>query len=249
MGERRDKVGLVLSLGRADQGFENFVRSAKSNLPPGSEIVICINDSSLPETKLLVRSISSSLGSTVVTAPLGKERTFAFTYLLGYTKALELGCTWIIEMDYGAHSPQELTKFLRKSDEGAVFSNKISQNSVNTYPLQRKLVSIMATWLANKFLRFRSRVSDMTSGYEAFDANLIRSIFEKIVPTSWISVSSAGHLFQTEIRSYALWSGARVREVSIEYGLHKKGKKLPLGYLLKAFFGFIRLSQMRGKFS
>ena len=118
-------------------------------------------------------------------------------YLEGYRRALEDGAECVLEMDGGgSHQPDEIPQFLEKLNEGydCVWGSRFTQGGgMSHQPLYRKILSSGGTILANLVLG--TRLKDMTSGFEGFQAQVLKSMnLDKFLST--------GHMYQTEMRYY-----------------------------------------------
>lgn len=121
----------------------------------------------------------------------------ASCYRKGYEEALKDNADYIIEMDAGgSHAPEAIPDFIDKLDhdyECAWGSRFIDGGADENMPLYRRFLSRGGTYLANAVLG--TRLHDMTSGFEAFHADVLRQFdFSKFL--------SKGHMFQTEMRYY-----------------------------------------------
>lgn len=131
-------------------------------------------------------------------------------YLEGFRKALADNADYIIEMDGGgSHQPSEIPQFIEKLDEGydCVFGSRFIKNGeISNHPLYRRILSSGGTILSNIVLK--TRLKDMTSGFEGFQANILKSMDLK-------SFLSTGHMYQTEMRFYC--RNLNIIEVPIHY--------------------------------
>jgi dolichol-phosphate mannosyltransferase len=138
-------------------------------------------------------------------------------YLHGFREALKQGADYVVEMDGGgSHDPNELPDFIRLLDQGhdCVFSSRFTKGGgMVNQPLKRRLISWGGTRLSNLVLG--TNMSDMTSGYEAFRAPVLRAIDEKIGFDNFLSLRKASHFIQTELRYYC--SGLNYAEKPIVY--------------------------------
>jgi dolichol-phosphate mannosyltransferase len=125
-------------------------------------------------------------------------------YLRGFREAVQRGADYVIEMDGGgSHDPVEISDFIRLLDEGndCVFSSRFTKGGgMVGFPFKRRLLSWGGTLLSNLVLG--TGLSDMTSGYEAFRAPVLRAIDEKIGFNNILSLRNASHFIQTELRYY-----------------------------------------------
>lgn len=221
------------------------INSQKINDIKETIIILSMDDNSGPtfwkEASKLTRQYDSVL--LTITKIKKKNYTYARSFLAGFERALKEKADIIVEMDIGTHDPKLIPYMVSKiNDKDCVFSTRFSLGGdfIN-YPLQRKLISRIGTILSNLLLNIHPTISDMTSGYEVFTSDLLRKLFLFRKPNEWISVHSTPHLFQTEIRTYALMHKARFTLVPITYGISKKGVSLPLSYLIRSLLGFFAL--------
>lgn len=126
-----------------------------------------------------------------------EARGVATCYLYGFKVAIEEGSDFIIEMDAGgSHNVRDIPKFLKKLDEGygCVWGSRfIKGGGVKDLPVYRLFLSRGGTILSNLVLG--TRLHDMTSGFEAFRADVLRKMnLDKFM--------SRGHMYQTEMRYY-----------------------------------------------
>lgn len=127
-----------------------------------------------------------------------KESTGVIScYLEGFRRALEDGAEQIIEMDGGgSHKPEEIGQFIEKLSEGydCVWGSRfVTGGGIENLPLYRRILSGGGTFLANLVLH--TTLKDMTSGFEAFKAEVLRGM-------NLDAFLSTGHMYQTEMRYY-----------------------------------------------
>jgi len=128
----------------------------------------------------------------------------------GYREALKNNHEYIIEMDAGySHDPKALPMFLRVLNEGnecAFGSRFINGGSIWGSSWKRRMLSKSGTIIANLLLR--TRLYDMTSGYQGFHARIV----EKFMGYQLLSEA---HFYQTELRY--LLRRTRYAEIPIHY--------------------------------
>lgn len=194
---------------------------------------------------------------TIVLADLSKVSR-AYLYLASFEAALAHGADLILEIDpTGSHNPQEIPAFIQplaavladdKNLMGCVMSTRFSHGGKNSYPYFNVLVSKVGTVLARGFLGIGDAgkdLTDLTSGFEAFSATLLKKLLEIIPAKNWVS-SYWGplHLFQTEMRVMVFWLAAKYKitifQRGISFGVNRtKDPKMPsFSYLFHAFIGF-----------
>ena len=139
-----------------------------------------------------------------------ENRCVVDAYVVGYKRALEAKCDWILEMDAGfSHQPADLTMFFDKMSQGydCVFGSRFCPGgSMKESPLARRLISRGGTILSNLLLG--TRLKDMTSGFELFARNALQLVVNK-------GIRSRGPFFQTEIKVYC--RNLHIAEVPIQY--------------------------------
>ena len=170
----------------------------------------------------------------VVWAP--ENRCVVDAYVRGYKEALNRGSDWILEIDAGySHQPAEIPRFFAKMDEGydCVFGCRFREGGVmSNNPFKRKALSCGGTFLSKLLLR--SRLNDMTSGFQLFSRSAIENILQR-------GIRSRGPFFQTEMKAYCL--RLNVAEVPITYS----GANHSIGQaaIKDALAGLWRLYQLR----
>jgi dolichol-phosphate mannosyltransferase len=139
-----------------------------------------------------------------------QNRNVVDAYLNGFRAALEKGHDHIIEMDSGlSHDPRAIPMFLRVLHEGndcAFGSRYINGGSMSNSPFQRRVLSKGGSILAN--LMLGTKMNDMTSGYEGFNAVTLRKLLQ-------MPIRSRAHFYQTEVRYLLRYQ--RAIEVPIHY--------------------------------
>lgn len=118
-------------------------------------------------------------------------------YFYGFKTAIEDGAEQIIEMDGGgSHQPSEIYEFIEAFDKGyeCVWGSRyLRKGDMEKQPWYRMILSKGGTWLSNLVLG--TKLKDMTSGFEAFKAEVLKSLdLDKFL--------SHGHMYQTEMRYY-----------------------------------------------
>jgi len=176
------------------------------------------------------------------------KRGLAYAYLGGMKQAILDKVETVVEIDAnGAHDPAEIREFLNVINTGrdAALSTRFSLGGKSKYPIQRIAISYFGTVTANLMLNLGGWVSDMTSGYEAFDAVSLNRVLSLKPIENWVSVVyGPGHFIQTELRSRGIistkWNYAMV---PIIHGVERneEPQKLKLKTVLKAFTSLIKL--------
>jgi len=221
------KIYIVMPIANEEGTIEDLLNSILSLDVPHINIVLVMDHYSRDNTYNIVSRISKE-NPKVRLLFHEKSTGVVSCYLYGFEHVLEQGADYIIEMDGGgSHNPKEIPNFIKHLDEGydCVFSSRFMKyGSIENHSLYRKLLSRYGTILANLVLG--TKLSDMTSGYEAFR----REMLEKIDLGNMLSFN-VSHFYQTEMRYYC--SKFKICEIPIKY----KGSKSSLKFktVLKSF--------------
>lgn len=187
---------------------------------------------------LLNDAALSRPGLRVVWAP--ENRNIVDAYVRGYREALASGCDWILEIDAGySHRPSDIPQFFVKMAQGydCVFGSRmIEHGSMKDNPLKRRIISRGGSLLSNLLLR--TRISDMTSGFELFSRSTLEHVLAR-------GLQSRGPFFQTELKAYC--HGLRFAEVPIVY--RAASHVIGVGALKDSLLGLWRLYllKLRGR--
>ncbi len=115
-------------------------------------------------------------------------------YFRGYRAAFDGGCEWILEMDGGfSHLPEQIPQFIAGMETGFdyVGGSRFMTGGCHASPWTRIFISKAGSVLANWLLK--TRMTDMTSGFECFTRNAMSQVLKH-------GVTSKANFFQTEIR-------------------------------------------------
>ena len=181
---------------------------------------------SVPDTHVLVIDDNSPDGTGALADDLARKdkrvqvmhRTekngLGPAYIAGFTWALNNKYDVIIEMDAdGSHPAEKLPALIEAvSKPGgaglAVGSRWVPGGSVVNWPLYRKLISQGGSWYARTMLSMPVR--DVTAGFVAFNANVLRQI-------NLSSVDSQGYCFQIDLKRRVFEGNYGIVEVPITF--------------------------------
>jgi len=188
----------------------------KNNL---SNFLVIVDDNSPDGTGRLADQFAEQYGNIRVLHRPGKSG-IGSAYKEGFRIAIdELAASVIFEMDADfSHNPEFIPGFIRKLGEGfdvVVGSRYIPGGRVEGWGAYRRLVSSGANILAQLLVGIK--IHDVTSGYRAFRADLLRGI-------NYQSVKSEGYAFQIEMIYLCQKAGFRVGEEPIIFIDRKIGR-------------------------
>jgi len=232
-------LGVVCPMANEEPTAVNFVREVLAHCAlPGFKSVtlfVILDRKSTDRTRELLGDLKDFGNNlSVIWAP--ENRCVVDAYIVGYRKALEAGCDWILEMDAGfSHQPSDLAGFFDKMSQGydCVFGSRFcSGGSMKESPLARHLISRGGTILSNLLLG--TRLKDMTSGFELFTRHALQLVVNK-------GIRSRGPFFQTEIKAYC--RNLHITEVPIQY--RAASYKVGSSALKDSFSNLWRLFRLR----
>ena len=141
-----------------------------------------------------------------------ENRCVVDAYMRGYREAIACEADWVLEIDAGfSHRPADIARFLDTMAEGydCVFGTRFASGGrIEGSSGKRALLSRGGTLITNLLLR--TRLSDMTSGFQLFRREVLEKIIEK-------GIFSRGPFFQTEMKAYCI--NLRIAEVPIVYSM------------------------------
>lgn len=157
-------------------------------------------------------------------------------YLAGFAWGLARDYPVIIEMDAdGSHAPEQLHRLLDAVNDGAdlvIGSRYVPGGELVNWPKRREFLSKGANTYAR--LALGSKIRDITAGYRAYRAEVLRAI-------GLDEVTSAGYCFQIDLAWRTLQQGFDVREVPITFTEREIGEsKMDGGVIAESFFNVAR---------
>ncbi len=189
--------------------------------------VLIVDDNSMDATAAIADSLaSSSPRVSVLHRPT--KLGLGPAYLDGFRYAFSKQYQIVVEMDAdGSHQASDLKQILlATSDADLVIGSRwIEGGSVQNWPFSRLFLSRFGNLYAR--LMLGTKISDMTSGFRAYQASFLQNLIAT-------PVSSQGYSFQVELAYRASKTGV-VREVPITFIERTEGRsKMTLGIVIEA---------------
>lgn len=196
MHQMKFDFAIVIPMANESEIFFPFVTSLTNELDKLNcgKVYFVIDKVSKDNTLELCENLSLS-DNRFITIWSPENRNVVDAYMRGYREALKNKHEFIIEMDAGlSHDPKALPMFLRKLNDGneCVFGSRfINGGSIFDSSWKRTFLSKFGTLISNLLLG--TKMYDMTSGYQGFNANIVENIVT-------YSLLSKAHFYQTELR-------------------------------------------------
>ncbi|MEV0679334.1 polyprenol monophosphomannose synthase [Actinosynnema sp. NPDC050436] len=148
-------------------------------------------------------------------------------YVAGFRWALEHGYDVVVEMDAdGSHAPEDLPRLLDALRDAHLVlgSRYVPGGSTVNWPWLRQLISRGGNVYSQ--LALGTSVKDITGGYRAFRAEVLRRLKLE-------TVASQGYCFQIDLAWRAIELGYRVVEVPITFTERELGESKMSGNIVR----------------
>ncbi len=199
---------VVLPTFNEAQTIEEVLRRTRAALPATS--VLVVDDGSPDGTADIAEKVGAELGRVEVmrrSAPMG----LGDAYRAGFAWGLAQGADVMFEMDSDlSHDPAALPTLLAAVEKNdlVIGSRYVPGGSIPQWGLHRRLLSRGGN--VYSALMLGVPVKDMTSGFRAYRAELLRRM-------DLNTVRADGYGFQIEMTYRAAQRGARITEVPIRF--------------------------------
>ena len=191
------------------QNIERVLRAIHAEAP-GLDVLV-VDDNSPDGTAQIAERIGRELGHVEVLRRPGKGGLGA-AYRAGFAVGLARGYDVLVEMDADlSHDPRSLLALLRGVDLGAdlvIGSRYVAGGSIPRWSRRRRALSRFGNAYAARMLRVGA--SDLTSGYRAVRAEMLRRV-------DYDATEATGYAFQIELAYRVARGGGRIAEVPIVF--------------------------------
>ncbi len=217
---------VVLPTFNEGESIQEVLRRTRTAVPDAS--ILVVDDGSPDGTADLADKLGAELGQIEVmrrSAPRG----LGDAYRAGFAKGLADGFEVLVEMDSDlSHDPATLPLLLDAVEDHdlVIGSRYVPGGSIPQWAAHRRLLSKAGNVYSAKMLGVHVR--DMTSGFRAYRAALLRAM-------DLDTVRADGYGFQIEMTYRAAQRGARIAEVPIRFVDREAGEsKMSSGIILEA---------------
>jgi len=228
------RPGRVLVVTPTYDEAENLEATIAALRGSGAEVDILVVDDASPDgTGELADRLAASDPRLHVLHRTAKDG-LGRAYLAGFAWALERGYEVIVEFDAdGSHPADALPAMLAalEADAGTglvIGSRWVPGGRLVDWPAFRRRLSKAANAYARRMLRLPVR--DVTAGYRAYRAEVLREIAHQVV-------DSRGYCFQIDLTIRTHDAGWRIREVPITFTERRAGaSKMSGGVVVEAMW-------------
>jgi dolichol-phosphate mannosyltransferase len=199
---------VVLPTYQEADNIAEVLRRTREALPDAR--VLVVDDGSPDGTADLAEQVGAEVGAVEVMRR-DRPRGLGDAYRAGFARGLGSGAELLIEMDSDlSHDPAALPSLVEKSEHAdlVIGSRYVAGGSIPQWSWHRRLLSRGGNTYASMMLGVP--VHDMTSGFRAYRADLLRKI-------DLPSVRADGYGFQVEMTYRTAQEGGRIVEVPIQF--------------------------------
>ena len=136
-----------------------------------------------------------------------KKQGLGMAYRDGFTRALELGADFLLQMDADfSHPPETIRTMLEEIENYDVVmgSRYVNGITVVNWPIERILISYYGNWYVRRVTGLK--ISDTTGGFRCMRRSALEAIrYERI--------RANGYAFQMELNYRLVKTGARIKEI------------------------------------
>ncbi len=200
---------IVLPTFNEAENIADVLRRVRAAAPAAD--VLVVDDSSPDATADLAKAMAAEVGQVdVLIRP--EKSGLGSAYREGFGIGLSRGYEALMEMDSDlSHDPADIPRLLRPLDEGAdlvIGSRYVPGGSIPHWPWHRRALSRYGNRYSAAMLRIGVR--DMTAGFRAYRADILRRIDLE-------GVRADGYGFQVEMTYFVANAGGRIVEVPIKF--------------------------------
>jgi dolichol-phosphate mannosyltransferase len=223
------KVLVIIPTFDERENLPRILDRLRAAVPTASVLVV---DDSSPDGTGAIADDRAAADKMISVMHRTEKNGLGPAYFAGFDWGLEQGFDVLVEMDAdGSHAPEQLPRLLGALEHAdlVIGSRYVRGGSVVNWPTRRLVLSRGANLYSRLVLGVG--VKDITAGYRAYRAKVIRAI-----PLN--EVASHGYVFQVDLAWRTILGGFRVVEVPItfterEIGVSKMSGSIVREALLK----------------
>ena len=227
--DRGEKVLVIVPTFNERENLPRILDRLRAAVPTAHVLVV---DDGSPDGTGAIADERAAADEMIAVLHRTEKNGLGPAYFAGFGWGLEHGFDVLIEMDAdGSHAPEQLPRLLAALDHAdlVIGSRYVPGGSVVNWPWRRLFLSRGANLFSKVALGVG--VKDITAGYRAYRAEVIRTI-----PLN--QVASHGYVFQVDLAWRTILGGFRVVEVPItfterEIGVSKMSGNIVREALLK----------------
>jgi dolichol-phosphate mannosyltransferase len=192
--------------------------------------ILVIDDNSPDGTSEKVKEVISQTNNNLHLKTRKSKLGLGTAYLLGFKWAIENKFNYVISMDADfSHNPLDIEKLYNS----CVYDNNVKGINVVNWPLERIILSYMASWYVRIITGMNIR--DPTSGFVCYSIKTLKRLSLK-------SIRFNGYAFQIEMKFKLFLMKFILNEIPIIFTDREFGKsKLDGSIIGEAFFGVISM--------
>ncbi len=203
-----DRVLVIIPTFNERENLPRILDRVRAAVPTAGVLVV---DDSSPDGTGAIADERAAADPKIAVLHRTEKDGLGPAYFAGFDWGLERGFEVLVEMDAdGSHAPEQLPRLLGALDHAdlVIGSRYVPGGSVVNWPKSREILSRGGNLYSR--LALGVNVKDITAGYRAYRADVIRTI-----PLT--EVASHGYCFQVDLAWRTIRGGFRVVEVPITF--------------------------------
>lgn len=239
------KIVVVIPTFKEKENIGSLIDSLQKEFKkiPYDSSILVVDDNSPDGTGRVVQKLMGENKNVYLTS--GKKKGLGEAYIRGFKYALkDLRGDIIVQMDGDfSHKPKDVPRLIAEIDKGFDFVIGSRYTRGGKIPENWNLFRSANSRWGNRFARYIAgidNVKDCTAGFRAIKAEVLREIDLE-------SLKVRGYSFQMNLLFKAYMSGAKIKEIPVEFVERKFGHtKLGPSDILEFMVNSFKLRVQRG---
>lgn len=219
-----EKVLVIIPAYNEEESISQVVHEVKKAVPFAD--IVVINDGSTDNTAIKAKGAGAKVISHLTNQGYGAALQTGFIY------AVEKGYPVIVQLDAdGQHDPASipsLLKSLREGETDLVIGSRFLEKRDYRVKFNKKIGIYLFGKIAS--LITRRRITDPTSGFQAFNKDVIRFFTQDLYPSDYPDA---------DVLIMVYFAGFRFKEVPVKMHYSPKDETMHRGY--KAFYYIFKM--------